>query len=110
MTYILTADIGDMSRAEAMNAISDPEKMKALTIAAKCADAYSADMWGLIAWVQAAQMLVDMGLAEEEVEGVLRSKLTRWARDAYGEPSTYLGQLAHQVSVLQREKRLHEYL
>ena len=89
---------------------SDPKKMKALTIAAKCADAYSADFWGPVAWVEAAQMLIDMGLTDEEVEGVLRSKLTRWARDAYGEPSTYLGQLAHQVVALRRENRLHEYL
>lgn len=88
---------------------SNPEKMKALIIAARCSDAYSADLWGPVAWVQAAQMLIDMGLADGEVEGVLRSKLTRWARDAYGEPSTYLGQLAHNVTVLQREKRLHEY-
>ena len=88
---------------------SDPEEMKALIVAARCWDAYSADCWGSVAWVQAAQMLFDMGLTEAEVEGVLRSKLTRWARDAYCEPSTYLGQLAHQVTVLRQKNRLHEY-
>lgn len=93
-----------------MTNLSDPEKMRALTIAAKAADAYSADMWGPVAWVEAAQMLCDMGLSDQEVEGVLRSKLTRWARDSFGEPSTYLGCLCSQVQTLQREKRLHEYL
>lgn len=88
--------------------LSDPEKMKALTIAARCSDAYSADMWGPVAWVQAAQMLVDMGLTDEQVEGVLRSKLTRWARDAFGEPSTYLGALYQNVLRLRREGRLNE--
>jgi hypothetical protein len=29
--------------------------------------------------------------------------------DAYGEPSTYLGQLAYNVTVLRRENRLNEY-
>lgn len=85
------------------------KEMKALTIAAKCSDAYSADAWGPIAWVQAAQMLIDMGLEDDQVEGVLRSKLTRWARDEYGEPSTYLGSLYQQVYQLQKDGRLSEY-
>ena len=85
------------------------EKMKALTIAEKCSDAYSADAWGPVAWVQAAQMLIDMQLTDDQVEGVLRSKLTRWARDAYNEPSTYLGSLYQQVYKLRSDGRLHEY-
>lgn len=77
-----------------MTGFYNHEKMRALTMAAKTSDAYSADAWGPVLWVQAAQMLFDIGLNENEVEGVLRSKLTRHARDAFGEPSTYLGQLA----------------
>jgi hypothetical protein len=83
--------------------------MRPLALAAATADAYSADAWGPVAWVQAAQMLCAMGLSDDEVQGVLRSKLTRWARDSYGEPSTYLGVLCQQVMTLKRENRLHEY-
>lgn len=89
--------------------MSDPEKMKALTIAARCSDAYSADMWGPVAWVEAAQMLIDMDLTDEQVENVLRSKLTRWARDAFCKPSTYLGDLYHNVLQARREGRLSDY-
>jgi hypothetical protein len=83
--------------------------MRPLKLAAETADAYSADIWGPVAWCEAALMLCDMGLSDDEVRGVLRSKLTRWARDAYSEPSTYLGVLCQQVMVLRRENRLHEY-
>lgn len=81
-----------------MNGFYNHEKMRALTIAAKTSDAYSADAWGPVLWVKAAQMLCDMGLTDDEVEEVLRSKDTRFARDAYGEPSTYLGALYNIVS------------
>lgn len=37
------------------------EKMLALTVAAKCADAYSAADWGPVLWVSAAEMLLGMG-------------------------------------------------
>ena len=69
------------------------KEMPALNVAYKCRDAYSADFWGPVLWVQAAQMLFDMGFDEKEVEWVLRSKMTRWARDDFGKPSTYLGAL-----------------
>lgn len=84
--------------------------MRALRLAVATADAYSADAWGPVAWVQAAQMLVDMDLDDSQVTAILRSKLTRWARDAYGEPSTYLGVLCHRVMTLKREGRLDEYV
>jgi hypothetical protein len=86
------------------------EKMKALTIASKCADAYSADAWGPVAWVEAAQMLLDMNFTEEEVESLLRSKMTRWARDAFGEKSTYLGALYQNVMAARRNGRIKEYI
>ena len=55
--------------------------MTALTIAAKCSDAYSADIFGPVLWVRAAEVLLEMGLDSEEAEAVLRSKWTRWCRD-----------------------------
>ncbi len=85
------------------------EKMGALILAAKTADAYSADAWGPVLWVQAAQMLLAMDLSDDQVEGVLRSKLTRWARDSWGDPSTYLGELGGSVNRLKKEGRLNEY-
>lgn len=69
------------------------KRMPALDVAHKSADAYSADIWGPVMWVQAAQMLLEMDFNEQEVEDILRSKLTRWARDAWGDPATWIGQL-----------------
>jgi len=75
-------------------ALSDVTKMTACKLAWQTADAYSADCFGPVLWVEAAQMLIDMDFTEQQVRAILRSKLTRWARDAWGEPSTYLGKLA----------------
>lgn len=78
--------------------LSDKEKMVACRIAWETADAYSADIWGPVMWTQAAQMLLDMEFSEAHVAQILRSKMTRWARDHYGEPSTWLGELATMAS------------
>ena len=75
-------------------ALSDVSKMIACKIAWETADAYSADIWGPVMWTEASQMLLDMGFSEAITSDILRSKLTRWARDGYGEPTTWLGQLA----------------
>lgn len=72
--------------------------LKALMLAAKTYDAYSADMFGSVAWVEAAQMLLDYGLDERQAEGVLRSKWTRWCRDAFGEPQYYVAELYRMVA------------
>tara|TARA_R110000823_G_scaffold306785_3_gene429277 strand:+ start:1581 stop:1856 length:276 start_codon:yes stop_codon:yes gene_type:complete len=84
--------------------------LRPLRIAAKAADAYSADAWGPVLWVQATQMLCSLDFTDDEVEGLLRSKLTRWARDAYGVPETYLGQLFYLVREAQRASRINFYL
>ena len=75
-------------------ALSDVTKMTACKLAWQTADAYSADIWGAVKWTEAAQMLLDMAFTEQQVRAILRSKLTRWARDGFGEESTWLGQLA----------------
>ena len=74
--------------------LSDKEKMVACRIAWETADAYSADIWGPVMWTEAAQMLLDMDFSEASVAQILRSKMTRWARDHYGDRSTWLGELA----------------
>ena len=72
--------------------------MTALTLAAKTSDAYSADAFGPIRWVQAAKMLLDYGLSEKQAEDVLRSKWTRWCRDHFGEPQFYVAELYRMVA------------
>jgi hypothetical protein len=73
--------------------LSDLHKMRAVKVAWETADAYSADMWGPVAWVQAAEMLLAMDFSEAETRAILRSKMTRWARDGWGDPATFLGAL-----------------
>jgi hypothetical protein len=73
---------------------TDTKKMVACRIAWETADAYSADIWGAVMWTEASQMLLDMCFTEEQVAQILRSKMTRWARDHYCERSTWLGELA----------------
>lgn len=74
--------------------LSDTEKMVSCRIAWETADACSAGIWGPVMWTEAAQMLLDMDFSEASVAQILRSKMTRWARDHYGERSTWLGELA----------------
>lgn len=71
---------------------------RALTLAANTSDAYSASAFGSVAWVEAAQMLVDLGLTDEQIEGVLRSKWTRWCRDHFGQPEYYVAELYRMVA------------
>ena len=73
---------------------SDVSKLTAAKIAWETADAYSADIWGSVMWTQCAQMLLDMDFTEPQVRAILRSKITRWARDHWGERSTWLGEVA----------------
>ena len=51
----------------------------ALFIAAKCSDAYSFDRYR--SWPALAKMLARRGFNANEIEAILRSKLTRWAAD-----------------------------
>lgn len=81
---------------------SDLKKLTAVKIAWETADAYSADIWGPVLWTSCAQMLLDMGFTEPQARAVLRSKITRWARDGHGEQSTWLGQVCH-ICNLHRE-------
>lgn len=56
--------------------------VQAATIAERCEDAYSFDAYGEREWARCCQMLLDKGYNEREVEAIMRSKWTRWARDA----------------------------
>lgn len=57
---------------------------RARAIAAKCEDAYSFDRYR--SWNAVAQVLLDMGFDDEQVEEFMRSKWTRWAADAANTP------------------------
>ena len=45
--------------------------------------AYSFSAYGEAEWLKTAKMLRARGFTLEEVEAVLRSKLTRWCRDMF---------------------------
>ena len=72
--------------------------LEALRLAARTADAYSAECFGSVAWVQAAQMLLDFGLSDRQAEAVLRSKWTRWCRDHFGVEEYYDAELYRMVA------------
>ena len=74
--------------------LSDLDKMRACRIAWETADAYSADIWGPVMWTQCAEMLLAMNFTEAQTRAILRSKITRWSRDHWGDQSTYLGEVA----------------
>jgi hypothetical protein len=73
----------------------------AIALAARTEDAYSADAYTNGEWAKAAAMLLDRGYSEAEAEAILRSKWTRWARDAAG---TYEGTAADLAAVLDDPK------
>lgn len=52
----------------------------AVALAAKTADAYSADRY--LNWTAVCAMLVRSGYTEQQAEAILRSKHMRWAADA----------------------------
>lgn len=58
----------------------DPE-----TVAVNSADAYSAEAFEKVEWGKAAAMLADRGWTGRQAGAFLRSKATRWCRDAYSE-------------------------
>ena len=50
-------------------------------LAARCADAYSADRYR--SWFGVARALLALGLTERQAEAVMRSKWARWAADGH---------------------------
>lgn len=85
------------------------DNTQALRMAYKTRDAYSANAFGSVRWVQATQMLFDLGLTSAYVEAVLRSKYTRWCRDASNGPSEYVHSLetiVKKLKVIQLEELL----
>ena len=57
----------------------------AAALATRCADAYSAPAYR--SWEAVARALLRDGWTAQEAECIMRSKITRWARDA--EPKDY---------------------
>lgn len=63
--------------------------VRVLLLAARTADAYSADAFGAVGWTECAAMLIRRGYGDEEAEAILRSKWTRWARDSCAKRRQY---------------------
>jgi hypothetical protein len=58
-----------------------PSKVAKL-IAGLCEDAYSFDAYGEKEWAKTVQFLIDNGFSDPaDIEAIMRSKHTRWARD-----------------------------
>jgi hypothetical protein len=89
--------------------MSNLEKMRACRIAWETSDAYSADIWGSIMWTQCAEMLLSMGFTEAEARAVMRSKITRWARDHYSDRITWLGEVATMANKYRKDIEAGEY-
>lgn len=62
------------------------DRIKALAI--KTCDAYSYDAYGADEWRKAIGHLIGLDYDNEQIEAIMRSKWTRWARD---EHSSYEG-------------------
>lgn len=58
--------------------------LTAKDVAEKTQDAYSVDRY--TSWAAVAQLLLDRGYDDKQVEAILRSKWTRWAADASDKP------------------------
>ena len=58
-------------------------KAAANELAVRTQDAYSCDLFADGEWEKAAQMLLARGYSDEQSEGILRSKWTRWCRDSF---------------------------
>ena len=58
-------------------------KFNPTDLALKTTDAYSFSAFGETEWLKACQMLAERRFTARDAEIILRSKLTRWCRDAY---------------------------
>lgn len=55
---------------------------QAQLVAARCSNAYSVRRYR--SWASVARALLQRGYNEQEAEGIMRSKYTRWAADSHG--------------------------
>lgn len=49
-------------------------------------EAYSFPFFGVAEWTKAIRFLIDMSYTDKQIEKIMRSKWTRWARDSYAGP------------------------
>lgn len=61
---------------------------EAAMIAARTTDAYSFDRYGRGPWTMIAKRLAQRGYDAQQIEAVLRSKITRWAADSARVPTS----------------------
>lgn len=56
---------------------------RAVRLATLTEDAYSFYAYGMAEWTKAVRFLIDMSYGDADIENIMRSKWTRWARDCY---------------------------
>ena len=89
----------------------DHLNVSAAQIATLTANAYSADLYGVKRWTEAAQIMIDRGFNLVEIDAVLRSKHMRWYRDAnpiFSE-KTFIRYLADNVGGIERLNLINGY-
>jgi hypothetical protein len=78
-------------------------KFDPAALAARTADAYSAEAFGTVEWERTAAMLADRQFTARQAEEILRSALTRWCRDHYAED--YEGKAEYLARYLDKHNR-----
>lgn len=64
---------------------SETKDERAVRLCALTNDAYSYDAYGAEEWTKAIRFLIDMSYTDRQIEKIMRSKWTRWARDSYSD-------------------------
>lgn len=62
---------------------TETKTQRADRLAAMTGDAYSFEAFGAGEWTRAIRFLIDMSYRDRDIEKIMRSKWTRWARDSY---------------------------
>lgn len=69
---------------------SETKTERASRLCGLTSDAYSFGAFGAAEWTKAIRFLLDMSYTDRQVEKIMRSRWTRWARDQYS-PDGWVG-------------------
>lgn len=63
--------------------LAETKEQRAERLSKMTSDAYSFAAYGADEWTKAIRFLLDMSYRDRDIEKIMRSKWTRWARDSY---------------------------